>query len=817
MALQTSGSIGLAQIGAEFDLTPPYKLSDINKMMNRHPDTTKGLTDFYGIQMASDIPVVFGSSSTSVNDITGTVIPPSVTDVFNSWARFDGASYYADLASSSGQALDWQLLTGPDRVLMPTNTAAGNGFVSPELLDNFTFEATVTSDSTDDDSIGLVAAFSRDGSVNNVLKIVRTQAGTPPYNGFGAQITVNGVLYGWTITDINVGGTNKNGNYAGDGLGWNSRYTRIKIERTGDIIKAWASPWNSTVYDEASVFTLDLNSDARYAPFRGPRSYGYYTHSQPNSTYLDISVKGALDLSSVYNISTGSLSEYNGSSWTVSAQSIQDTVGYITRIVNPLTQQTAIVQSDIVEHIRYWVGKDTSQNMMDYSHWVTSSGVAPDGYRLNGASGENQIIDDIDPFGSSTKVWRALGNTVSSDSDGGWNAMNQKIDSNKLYRKTVWVKRKVLGNGSFYFGTHGDGGASGVYHIDTGILNTNPYFDYRTWNMTLDKWYLLVGHVYPWDTTTTVDHPDSGWYEAGNPTKIQALSRSDFKWQKGNTTTYHRTYLYYSTDASTDHRWCYPRMEEINGFEPSISDLVSGFEESKVTVKCKSCQEWLEQGYAGNGLYNIYPSSVPGGMLVYCDQVTDGGGWTMVWNHIFNKAGNPAVGMTWANAMNGVNLTDGDPISTVLTSFQVFTGLNHWDTIGANQLMYKWDGDASGSIDQQAIITGVNGSVIGSEALERPLTLDSMIQTIGTVPPGIFTSHNGRKFSTYDNENDIHATINCAAQYNNTPWWYNQCWSGSINGGGGSNYTDGAYWTGSTTTINTVTGTGGGNGYIFIR
>ena len=43
------------------------------------------------------------------------------------------------------------------------------------------------------------------------------------------------------------------------------------------------------------------------------------------------------------------------------------------------------------------------------------------------------------------------------------------------------------------------------------------------------------------------------------------------------------------------------------------------------------------------------------------------------------------------------------------------------------------------------------------------------------------TSHSGRRFSTYDNDNDIFSGVNCA-QYYTGAWWYHSCFSSSLNG-----------------------------------
>lgn len=50
--------------------------------------------------------------------------------------------------------------------------------------------------------------------------------------------------------------------------------------------------------------------------------------------------------------------------------------------------------------------------------------------------------------------------------------------------------------------------------------------------------------------------------------------------------------------------------------------------------------------------------------------------------------------------------------------------------------------------------------------------------------------------TTYDADHDVNGG-NCSVSYNNAPWWYKSCWSGSLWGGCGTGYKDGPFWTGS--------------------
>ena len=72
---------------------------------------------------------------------------------------------------------------------------------------------------------------------------------------------------------------------------------------------------------------------------------------------------------------------------------------------------------------------------------------------------------------------------------------------------------------------------------------------------------------------------------------------------------------------------------------------------------------------------------------------------------------------------------------------------------------------------------------VGSATDKYPLTIGGFT---GITPTDLFATggHNGRKFSTYDNDND-QSNGNCAAQTNNAKdnggWWYSNCWHSNLN------------------------------------
>jgi hypothetical protein len=208
-------------------------------------------------------------------------------------------------------------------------------------------------------------------------------------------------------------------------------------------------------------------------------------------------------------------------------------------------------------------------------------------------SNENIIESNTDPFDNTGVIWAGKNNTASSNSDGGWNGSRHPIRNTELYRYSVWVYREVTGNGSFYFGVRGYNSSNsnvGVKRMNSSLSNyTNPYFTSGTSYMTPSTgWQLIVGHVHPAGTGYIGNHSESGRYNTSG-TKRANISY-DYIWREDNTQGLHRTYLYYSTDSDTVQLWAYPRVDIIDGTEPSIADLIANAPNKLYDLKDRSVQ-----------------------------------------------------------------------------------------------------------------------------------------------------------------------------------------------------------------------------------
>lgn len=206
----------------------------------------------------------------------------------------------------------------------------------------------------------------------------------------------------------------------------------------------------------------------------------------------------------------------------------------------------------------------SAQNLLNMTGWKIGSGSAS-GFNQNGTTSENERIWGTGPLGNRVVLWEARPD-ANSGPDGGWVASHVTIDHTKMYRLVVWIKKTGNTNGATYFGVYG--GNATVTYLN-GSVNNNPYF----WAgdlPELDKWYLLVGYVHGSGDNATTSY--GGIYDGVTGEKV--VSIADFKSQTTTTSLSHRTYLFYNTDTGNRQYWNAPRLDEVNGNEPSIAELL---------------------------------------------------------------------------------------------------------------------------------------------------------------------------------------------------------------------------------------------------
>ena len=205
-----------------------------------------------------------------------------------------------------------------------------------------------------------------------------------------------------------------------------------------------------------------------------------------------------------------------------------------------------------------------AQNLLNLVNWTIGQGSAGM-FGYIGASQDNNREWGEGPQGSRVIVWKAQPNGINLD-NGGWNSGDFSIDHTSLYRFSVWIKKTNNKDiGITYFGCSNGGNILSLQ----GEVDTNPYF----WNgqlPVLDKWYLLIGYIHGSGDTSTESF--GGVYDPITGTKL--FNGTDFKFLVGTQQTAHRAYLFYDTNLNNRQYFYAPRVDVVNGNEPSIESLL---------------------------------------------------------------------------------------------------------------------------------------------------------------------------------------------------------------------------------------------------
>lgn len=276
-------------------------------------------------------------------DATGKTINPGT---------YDGCINYAPLAAAS-----WSYQQNPGRLRNAANGGNFNGFISAVKYNHYTNEAVLTSTDIDDDAIEVIIAAVIDNSgAIYTLSAARTQGGLSPVKGFGIVYRKNNAVQK-VFGERSVGATNCYNGPAdcvkGDGKGWNGRMSKVRVERTGDMVQASASVWGlsdtNLALDAGSAITLDLADPANGLEiFKGAQYYGYGTLSQRGAEFRDVVFNSFADVEYVYDLLNDLTYKANSSGGYSLLPGVKafDQLGYPMIVDNPETQKEFRLNAD---------------------------------------------------------------------------------------------------------------------------------------------------------------------------------------------------------------------------------------------------------------------------------------------------------------------------------------------------------------------------------------------------------------------------------------------------------------------------------------
>ena len=182
----------------------------------------------------------------------------------------------------------------------------------------------------------------------------------------------------------------------------------------------------------------------------------------------------------------------------------------------------------------------------------------------------------------------------------------------------------------------------------------------------------------------------------------------------------------------------------------------------------RDCKDHYRQGARINGLYTINNNMNGHNIQVFCDQTTDGGGWTIIQRRV---DGSENFYRNWTEYKLGFGQLHrehwlGNDNIFYLTA-QAFAGGSElrFDMLVKGQSTLKWAKYSSFTVNNE--VSGYRLHVAGHS---------------GTIPGGFkFTTHDRMKFTTYDRDNDQHQSSQCGVD-SQGGWWYKNCNIVNLNG-----------------------------------
>ena len=179
----------------------------------------------------------------------------------------------------------------------------------------------------------------------------------------------------------------------------------------------------------------------------------------------------------------------------------------------------------------------------------------------------------------------------------------------------------------------------------------------------------------------------------------------------------------------------------------------------------RDCLEHKQVGVKVNGIYKVHQNILKI-IHIYCDQTTDGGGWT-----VFQRRTDGSVNFfrDWENYKQGF----GD------LQNEFWLGNENIFTLTLQGLYPRGNQLRIDMMNAKKIKKSVRYSDfhITNAATKYTLHVNGYSGTLDDA----LKRNNRNKFSTFDFDNDSHSIVNCASMYFGA-WWFADCYTTHLNG-----------------------------------
>ena len=246
--------------------------------------------DSNAIQVLADGLYVPKTLTEDSNTVTWSVksLGESLDEIFNNGIRFSHNRNSWNNINNTSEANAWYWDNSLQSFVQPKNTGTFTGFVTQNFYDYYTHTVTLRSTNSDNDNNGVVIGFVFDEYGRpHTLSAICSRRDT--------NIKDWALVYDYMLPDQQIlftSGNGINGTIPGGAgsNGWNNfgNGITITVTKNKNLITATCSNWNSTVLNENTKISIDLNDYSWGYLFQGPVRYGYCNYSQAYSFFQNI-------------------------------------------------------------------------------------------------------------------------------------------------------------------------------------------------------------------------------------------------------------------------------------------------------------------------------------------------------------------------------------------------------------------------------------------------------------------------------------------------------------------------------------------------